>query len=54
MKLSVEPESTSTCLSALACKLCSRVGILSDFYLLVKTLLTFSKRAQAVGDMSRF
>jgi hypothetical protein len=40
MKLSVDPESTRTCLSALECELCKRVGIRKDLYLHAKTLLS--------------
>src|ERR1700681_3067412 len=50
MKLSVAPESTRTCLSALECELCKRVGIRSDLYLHLKIRLTPKVRAQATGD----
>jgi hypothetical protein len=49
MKLSVAPESTRTCLSAVECEVCKRVGIRSDLYLQAKTLLIPKVRAQAVG-----
>ena len=51
MKLSVAPESTSTCLSALECELCKRVGIRRLLYLHVKTLLIPKMRAQAAGGI---
>jgi hypothetical protein len=50
MKLSVAPESTSTCLSAFECDDCKRVGIRELLYLHAKTLLIPKVRAQAVGD----
>ena len=49
MKLSVAPESTRTCLLAVECEVCKRVGICRDLYLQAKTLLSPSMRAQAVG-----
>ena len=49
MKLSVAPESTRTCLSAVECEVCKRVGIRKDLYLQTKTLLQFNARAQADG-----
>ena len=49
MKLSVAPESMRTCLSAVECDVCKRVGIRRDLYLQAKTLLSPSVRAQAVG-----
>ena len=49
MKLSVAPESVRTCLSAVECDFCKRVGIRRDLYLQAKTLLSPSVRAQAVG-----
>ena len=49
IKLSVAPESTNTCRSALVCFVCKRVGILNDLYLQVNTLLTPSARAQTDG-----
>jgi hypothetical protein len=49
MKLSVAPESTSTCLSAFECDDCKRVGIHKLLYLHAKTLLSPKVRAQAVG-----
>jgi hypothetical protein len=50
MKLSVAPESTSTCLLAFECDDCNRVGIRKLLYLHAKTLLIPKVRAQAVGD----
>jgi hypothetical protein len=49
MKLLVAPESTSTCLSALECEDCKRVGIRRLLYLHVNTLFIPKVRAQAVG-----
>ena len=49
IKLSVAPESTSTCLSALECFDCKRVGIFKLRYLQANTLLSPKVRAQAVG-----
>jgi hypothetical protein len=49
MKLSVAPESTSTCLLAFECDDCKRVGIRKLLYLHAKTLLIPKVRAQAVG-----
>jgi hypothetical protein len=49
MKLSVAPESTRTCLSAVECEVCKRVGIRRDLYLQAKTLLSPKVHAQAVG-----
>jgi hypothetical protein len=49
MKLSVAPESTRTCLSALVCEDCKRVGIRKLLYLHAKTVFTPKVRAQAVG-----
>src|ERR1700735_3402498 len=49
IKLSVAPESTRTCLSAVECEVCKRVGIHRDLYLQTKTLLQFNARAQADG-----
>jgi hypothetical protein len=51
IKLSVTPESTRTCLSALECVLCNSVGILNDLYLHVYTLLIPKMRAQAAGGI---
>jgi hypothetical protein len=49
MKLSVAPESMRTCLSAVECEVCKRVGICRDLYLQAKTLLSPKVCAQAVG-----
>jgi hypothetical protein len=49
MKLSVAPESMRTCLSAVECEVCKRVGIRRDLYLQANTLLSPKVRAQAVG-----
>jgi hypothetical protein len=49
LKLSVAPESTRTCLSAVVCDVSKRVGIHSDLYLQAKTLLIPKVCAQAVG-----
>jgi hypothetical protein len=49
MKLLVAPESTRTCLLAFECDDCKRVGICRLLYLQVKTLLSPSVCAQAVG-----
>ena len=49
MKLSVAPEPTRTCLLAIECDVCKRVGIHRDLYLQAKTLLSPSVRTQAIG-----
>ena len=51
MKLSVAPESTRTCLSALEYKLCKRVGIHSDLYLHLKIIHNPRMHAQATGGI---
>ena len=48
IKLSVAPESTSTCLSAVACADSNKTGIRMDWYLLWYTLI-FIALAQAAG-----
>jgi hypothetical protein len=49
MKLSVTPELMRTCLLALECNDCKRVGIHRLLYLQAKTLLSPNVCAQAVG-----
>src|ERR1700735_4457750 len=49
IKLLVAPESTRTCLSAVKCEVCKRVGIRRDLYLQTKTLLQFNVCAPADG-----
>src|ERR1700758_3889964 len=51
MKLSIAPESTRTCLSALEYKLCKRVGIHSDLYLHLKIVRNPRMHAQATGGI---
>ena len=51
MKLSVAPELTRTCLSALEYELCKRVGIHSDLYLHLKIVRSPRTRAQAAGGI---